>query len=169
MKAINYVVKQIADYVDTPRCKESLESLFEYADTRERSGFEKWLQFELVLFFKNKNILPNIEQRINLDGRKKHDKSFLQMDLEVELKKGELFGIELKVRRKASGAVRALRSDLRKHSKAKKSEKSHHCFAIVFLGESLGDDEFIRLQEEFGSVARVALGERITVLIAQEN
>jgi hypothetical protein len=173
MKPIDCLANHIKNFVAQPRIEDVIGSLFDYADSRGRCGFEKWIQFELVLYFLGQDINPCIEEKINADGRKRHQKSFLQFDIIAELRSEEKFGIELKVRRAVGKAVSAIQSDLLKISKAIGRDKPAHCFAIVFFGESkenIGKETLGFFKEHYvqAEVINVVPG-RAAALIVQEK
>src|ERR1035437_5648479 len=117
MKHVTRIEKIINGFVASPNEKRRIESLFKHADDRGRCGFEKWLQYELVLYLTANKRSFDVETQLDVDNRKQQDKKFLQIDLSIKLKGFDTLDIELKVRHVLSKAIRALKSDCTKLSK----------------------------------------------------
>jgi len=125
---------------------------FSNSDERKRCGFEKWLQFELLLFFNaQKGLTASVEAMASTDGRST-DKTHFQIDIVVTFNKsGETIGLELKTRLKAASSIQALQKDIKKFSKTKTKDKSTGNFAVVLCAENFDDERKQKLIKEHAS------------------
>lgn len=131
-------------------CK--LDKLCEFARDRKSCGFEKWLQFELLLFFQEqKKVKGEVEKKASPDGRSSN-KTHFQTDIVVTMKSNETLGIELKARIKATAAIQELQKDLAKYSRTKKKYKSTSNFVVVLCAEHIDEKSRIELNREWGKI-----------------
>lgn len=118
---------------DSGRRKKRIVKLFEIAEERDRSGFEKWLQFELALFLKEAEIDIHdfeIEYRLN-------DFNVL-VDLFVTTVGMKNLAIELKVRSKQAHAIKAIKEDMEKLSEIKFQKENTTGIAVaLFKGDMM--------------------------------
>lgn len=144
-----------------------LENLFSFADKRGRCGFEKWLQFELMLFFRAQGIEVSLEEKVRSDKRKSV-KSHFRTDIVVHMKSGDTIGLELKVRRLAAGAVRGLLSDIKKHGRTRENDKATANFAVVLCGEDIGETRRKELSNDLPEFHIIKAGKTGCFLMAGE-
>lgn len=170
MKAITRISNLLEDFVLQKGMKNKLVELFVIADERQRAGFEKWLQFELVLFLRNHGGISEVklEKKVGSDKRTDTDKVHFQTDIVVTIKSGDSFGLELKVRRRASGAERALWSDLRKHQQTVKKDKATANFSIVLCGEDIDEARQNALDKTLSNFGILNIGNSVCFLVAEE-
>lgn len=138
-RLINFL-KEFTLQKDTIR---KLDRLCELAHERSRCGFEKWLQFELYLFFKElekakeQNVKHVDIEKIATPDKRSSSKNYFQVDLVITLETNATFGLELKTRIKANGAIQALKIDLKKHTQTRIKGKSTSNFAVVLCAERI--------------------------------
>ena len=165
MKPLNRLHRLIEEFVQSEnyRIRARIERLFEFADSRPRrnAGFEKWLQFELVLFFLRKQYEVEIEQIVWTDLRK-GDRD-LQIDI---LLKNHDIGIELKVRGSKRSAISAMKSDLAKFSRALDSHvnKTGNNFAVVLCGDPFDETDLQKLNGVSTDARCIAVGDRSFII-----
>lgn len=161
----NYLEK----FVEPKGNKKKLDALFEFADERERCGFEKWLQFELILFFiaQGATVIP--EKKTRPDKRKNTKKAHFQTDIFVELLSVKTLGLELKVRRLAKHAVPALLSDIKKHGQTRNKDKATANFSVVLCGEDIDETQRKALRKKLSNFHIIKAGKHAYFLIAEEG
>lgn len=134
-RLINFI-KIFTQQKDTIRKQ---DSLCFYAEKRKRCGFEKWLQFELYLFFKvleeEKKIKNVFIEKPATPNKLSSSKTHFQIDLVVTLKNAETLGLELKTRINVKGAIDAINKDIKKFTQTRKKWKSTANFAVVLCAE----------------------------------
>jgi hypothetical protein len=149
MKSSTRLKNYLEEFIQQRGTKNKLVKLFRAADERERAGFEKWLQFELMLFFRDHEDIQKveIEKKVGSDKRTGTDKAHFQTDIVITLKSGDTLGLELKVRRLAVYAEKALRSDLRKHEQTLPKDKATANFSVVLCGQDIDPERRKSLSE----------------------
>lgn len=169
MKSSTRLKKYLEKFVNGRKSK--FNKLFEFANKRERGrcGFEKWLQFELMLFFREQGAEVKLEKKIRPDKRKKPDKAHFQTDIVVSMS-GESLGLELKVRRLAKYAVQALLSDIKKHGQTRGEDKATSNFSVVLCGEDIDEEHMkkLKLNKELSNFFIIKAGRSACLLMAQE-
>lgn len=138
---------------------DELKSFFNSSTTKKKiswfyenhgSGFEKWIQFELMHWLSTKKYHDvGLEHSVNVDSRMS-DKNKSQIDLVVRMKgksKEVLHAIELKVTKHESAAVRRAINDLVKLDKSIGRDwefRSVSAVAICSDGEGKKYSEFLQ-------------------------
>lgn len=140
MKQITRLKKYLEDFARQEDTISKLNKLCELADERKRCGFEKWLQFELYLFFEDQGIKVKIE-KVTPPDRRSSSKTHFQVDIVVSTKSGDSLGLELKTRLKAASSIQALKKDIAKHARTKLKGKATANFAIVLCAEKNIDEK----------------------------
>lgn len=170
MKLLSTQLKDdLEKFVQLKGNKKKLDALFEFANERGRCGFEKWLQFELILFFRSQGAKVKPEKKTSPDKRKNTTKAHFQTDIFVELPSGKTLGLELKVRRVARLASRALQADIEKHKKTLKSAKATANFSVVLCGEDIDETQRKELSKKLSDFYIIKAGKHAYFLIAEEG
>lgn len=168
MKSSTRLKKYLEEFVKQKTNRSKLENLFAFADERRRCGFEKWLQIELMLFFRERRMEVKIEKKVRPDKRKNTYKMHFQTDIVVTMKSGDLLGIELKVRRLAAGAIRALRSDIKKHRQTLTKDKATANLVVVLCGENISKECKKELSNDLSGFHIIEAG-RSVFLMAEDG
>ncbi|MCF8169266.1 MAG: hypothetical protein K9J77_11725 [Rhodoferax sp.] len=167
MKHITRIKQLLNGFIAGPNEIERIERLLKYADNRGRSGFEKWLQYELVLYLTATNRMFDIETQLDVDNRKSQEKSYLQVDLTIKLKGFDTLDIELKVRHVLSKAIRALKSDRTKLSKIRPMARATGSFAVVLCGGVISLPRQKELMDEIPGLLIIPVGKEANFLVAE--
>lgn len=144
--------EHLKNFVFEDGISRKLDALFELAEKRKKCGFEKWLQFELVLSFREKgfNALPEDKA---LSDKSKSDKSHFLTDIVIRSNSRCSLRLELKVRRRAKYAILALLSDIKKLGKTidsdESSDESSVNFAVVLCQEDVGEKSMEKLSMDW--------------------
>ncbi len=171
MKSVTRLEKLLLEFVAQEERAMRIERLFAFAKTRvrERCGFENWLKFELVMHALEKGIEVDIEKKIDVDNRKAQSKLFHQTDLVLSFNSELTFGVELKVRSDESRAIRALKADLKKHSKATPSSRYTANFAVVLCGVDIDPKTHEKLKNDLHNFRVIPAGNGINFLVAEDK
>jgi hypothetical protein len=129
-----------------------LNQLCELAKKRRRCGFEKWLQFELYLFFtfNEINTIKEVDvEETTTPDEQKSGKTHFRVDVVARLQSGQVLGIELKARINAKASIRALNQDLEKFLSTQSGGNKSSNFAIVFCAEHLDKNTKKKFMDDF--------------------
>lgn len=140
--------EHLKNFVFEDGISRKLDALFKLAEKRKKCGFEKWLQFELVLSFIEKGFDALPENKA-LSDKSKSDKSHFLTDIVIRSKSEGLLRLELKVRRRADYAILALLSDIKKLGKTIDCIESSVNFAVVLCQEDVGKESMEKLSMEW--------------------
>lgn len=155
MKPVTRMENLLKEFIFNENRNERIARLFDFADERGRSGFEKWVQFEIVLFLHGKGYVFGVEQQVKVDGITPGKRAVLQTDLEILI--GEkVYALELKVRRHTKRAITVMSSDLAKFANIRPADKAHHNFAIALVGDDIGPDDAKAFSDRGGRVITIA-------------
>lgn len=172
-KPITLLANLLNEFIhsDNECCKNRIVKLFEIANRRDRSGFEKWLQFELALFFEKKNEIgirnTEIEYRVEYLN--------VLVDLFVTTVGMKNLAIEIKVRSKKDHAIKAMKEDLVKLSAIEFPEKNTTGIAVALFNEDLIRTDRTKLRKDmeeflphgFSGLEAVSTDSKFTFLLVE--
>lgn len=148
--SIHRIHQWLHNFCESEILRRKIKKLFEISETRGRAGFERWLQFELMLFCAEKGLKIFIETKLN-------PKSLERTDITLEGFPEGKYAIELKIRRRFSYACAAFQDDFEKLKRLRQKTLPSHkgddqfsYFAILLYGQSIGEEDVKEIKKNSG-------------------